>query len=88
MIVKYNKNFLKELNKLPNNISANIENFVFETLPKNDNLQSVGKIEKLSGHKNCFKVRFGNYRVGIKKQDDEIIIATVKHRKEIYKFFP
>jgi mRNA interferase RelE/StbE len=42
----------------------------------------------MTGYKNYFKIRFGNYRVGIKKENDSIIIETVKHRREIYNYFP
>ena len=88
MKIEFRKKFLKELLKLPNPYQANIEKFVFEILPNYDNLTEIGKVEKMIGYKNYFKIRFGDYRVGIKKENDVIIIETVKHRKEIYKFFP
>ncbi len=88
MKIEYRKKFLKELAKLPANIAKDIENFVFEELPYYSSLGEIGKIEKMSGYRNYFKIRFGNYRVGIKKENDCIIIETVKHRREIYKFFP
>jgi len=88
MKIEFRKKFLKELLKLPNPYQAHIEKFVFEILPTYDNLSEIGKIEKMTGYKNYFKIRFGDYRVGIKKENDVIIIETVKHRKEIYKFFP
>jgi len=88
MQVKYNKQFLKELSKLPNKTSTKIEEFVFESLPKYNTIEQVGNIEKMIGYKNCFKVRFGNYRVGIKRENGYIVITTVKHRGEIYKYFP
>ncbi len=31
---------------------------------------------------------FDDYRVGIKKENNCVIIETVKHRREIYKYFP
>ncbi len=40
------------------------------------------------GYKKYYKIRFGDYRVGLKKENDTIVIETVKHRKEIYKYFP
>jgi len=88
MNIEIKKKFLKELLKLPNNYADTIEEFVFETLPTYDNLSEIGKVEKMTGYKNYFKIRFGDYRVGIKKIDDTIIIETVKHRREIYKYFP
>jgi len=47
------------------------------------------KIEKLSGYNGFYKVRFGVFRLGIESKDDKVLIMrTVKHRGEIYKFFP
>lgn len=88
MKIEIKKKFLKELSKIPNEYSTTIEKFIFETLSTYDNLSEIGKVEKMTGYKNYFKIRFGDYRIGIKKQDDIIIIETIKHRKEIYKYFP
>ena len=88
MQVEFRKKFLKELSKLPNPYQNNIEEFVFDILPNYNSLSEIGKIEKMTGYKNYFKIRFGDYRVGIKKENNIIIVETVKHRKEIYKFFP
>ena len=88
MTVKYRKKFLKELSKLPSEYAQTIENFVFDDLPNYSNLSDIGKVEKMIGYKDYYKIRFGSYRVGIKKENDCITVETVKHRKEIYKFFP
>ena len=88
MQVEIMKKFLKELSKLPNEYADTIEEFVFDILPTYDNLSEIGKVEKMTGYKNYFKIRFGDYRVGIKKENNIIIIETVRHRKEIYKYFP
>ena len=88
MQIEYRKKFLKELSKLPSHYSSQIEEFVFVILPTSENLEEIGRVEKMTGYKNYFKIRFGNYRVGLKKDNQSIIVETVKHRKEIYKFFP
>ena len=88
MQVEFRKKFLKELSKLPNPYQSNIEEFVFDILPNYNSLSEIGKIEKMKGYKDYFKIRFGDYRVGIKKENNIIIVETVKHRREIYKFFP
>ncbi len=88
MTVEYRKKFLKELSKLPKEYASAIETFVFEDLLLFDNLSSIGKVEKMTGYKDYFKIRFGNYRVDIKKESDTVVIETVKHGREIYKFFP
>ncbi|MFQ5686744.1 MAG: type II toxin-antitoxin system RelE/ParE family toxin [Candidatus Scalindua sp.] len=67
-----------------------IEKFVFEELPYKLSISESGKIEKLSGFKNFYKVRFGMYRLGIesKNKNEVLVIRTVMHRREIYKYFP
>jgi len=88
MEIKIKKKFLKELSKLPNEYADIIEDFVFDMLPNYNNLSEIGKVEKMTGYKNYFKIRFGDYRIGLKKEGNIIVIETVKHRKEIYKYFP
>lgn len=88
MEIKLKSKFLKELNEIEHKYSSKIEKFVFEELPKYEKLESVGKIEKMNGYTNFFKIRFGNYRIGLKKEGNTLILETTKHRKEIYKYFP
>ncbi len=88
MIVKYGKQFLKELARIPSKHRIQIEKFIFKELPGFNNLYQCRKIESLKGYKDFFKVRFGNYRIGLQKEDEVIILKRVLHRKDIYKFFP
>ncbi len=90
MKVKYPKKFLKQLAKIPPCFREQIEEFVFKQLPAVASISESGNIEKLTGYKGFYKVRFGVYRVGIESRDNNraLIIRTVMHRKDIYKFFP
>jgi mRNA-degrading endonuclease RelE of RelBE toxin-antitoxin system len=42
----------------------------------------------MKGYLGFFKVRFGNYRVGLSLEGDGIVFERVLHRKEIYRYFP
>ena len=88
MKVHYHKKFLKQLSKLPHETRGKIEQFVFDELPKTVSIQESGKIEKMSGYKNYFKVRFGSYRIGLKSEDNILVVQIVMHRRDIYKYFP
>ena len=90
MKVHYRKKFLKQLSKIPFNFRSKIEEFVFKKLPLSSSISVIGKLEKLTGYKNFYKVRFGDYRLGIesKNKNGSLVIRTVMHRKEIYKYFP
>lgn len=43
------------------------------------------KSTKLSGYKNIFRIRVGNYRVVYEIADKKAYVFLVGHRKEIYK---
>ena len=83
----YSKKFLKDLATIPKNERVNIEVFVFETLIKSSSLPEIGKCEKLRGYQNFYKVRFGNYRLGLKLEGETLILERVLHRKDIYRYF-
>lgn len=89
MQITYTKTFLKDLAKVtPVKRRQQIEKFVFEELPVLSSIENAGNIEKMTGYKNHYKVRFGDYRVGMLKNNNTIELRRVLNRKEIYKFFP
>ena len=45
-------------------------------------------VEKLKGGGNYFRLRVGDYRVGLSLEDDTLIFVRLLNRKDIYKYFP
>jgi len=88
MEVRYSKKFLKQLAGIPRETRVRIEDFVFNELSTKATIEEAGKIEKMQGYTNCYKARFGDYRIGFLLENDVITVKTVMHRREIYKFFP
>jgi mRNA interferase RelE/StbE len=39
---------------------------------------------KLSGYKNIYRIRIGNYRIVYRKLKDQIYIVLIHHRKDLY----
>lgn len=88
MKISYNKKFLKDLASIPKKDRNKIAFFAFEEVVHLENSSLLLKLEKLSGFIHYYKIRFGNYRIGIKLIAEEITFERVLHRKEIYKMFP
>jgi len=86
--VEYRKRFLKELASIPSPIRAHIESLVFAEIPAIDSITQSGNIEHLKGYKGYYKIRVGDYRIGLKLEGNTIIFERVMHRKEIYRYFP
>ena len=88
MKIEYRKKFLKELSKIHVSERLRIERFVFEDLPNAKSIFELGNIEQMKGYLSCYKIRFGQYRIGLKIEDDLVILERALHRKDIYRFFP
>ena len=89
MQITFTKTFLKDLAKVsPAKRRVQIEKFVFEELQKFNSLEEIGSAEKMTGYTNFYKIRMGDYRIGIFKFSDSIELRRVLNRKEIYKYFP
>lgn len=52
-------------------------------------LAEVGNVEKLSsGSGQDYRIRIGEYRLGISIEGDTVVLARFMHRGEIYRYFP
>lgn len=69
MEVKFKKRFLKQLAELPKDFREKIEDFVFEELPNFSSIAESGKIEKMQGYNNYFKISiwFLSRRLDVRK---------------------
>ncbi len=87
--VEYTKRFLKELSKLSQEIRGKVEKIVFEEL-SSPNPFELGYIERMTGYPDMYKIRVGDYRIGITMDKTGKIITCqrIAHRKDIYKIFP
>lgn len=80
--LKFAASVKKELRKIPNDdvtkILRLIKSLLDNPYPKN--------VKKLS-HQNKFRIRYRNYRILYKIENDELIIYVLKisHRKDVYK---
>ena len=88
MKVEYRKGFLKELAKIPSGTRLRMEKLVFEELPKADSIFELGVVEQMKGYRSYYKVRFGSYRIGLKVENDTVILERALNRKDIYRYFP
>ena len=87
--VEYTKRFLKELSRLPKETRGQVEKIVFKELLSSNPLE-LGYLEHMTGYPNKYKIRIGEYRIGItmNKSEKLLICQRVAHRKDIYRIFP
>ena len=88
MKIIFTKAFSKDLKRLKNKvIKKRIVNAI-EKIENANTLSNVTSIKKLQGSDNHYRIRIGDYRMGIKEKDDTLILMRFLHRKDIYRNFP
>ena len=89
MQVEYRQLFLKDLKKLKKQpIYERLVQVAFETLPLAVNLEVLSNIKAMKGYPNRYRIRVGDYRIGIEVQGDKVEMMRVLHRREFYRYFP
>jgi mRNA interferase RelE/StbE len=79
--------FVRDAKKLSTEIQLEIRDILLE-LEQVDSLSQIKNLEKMTGYKNAYRIRMGNYRIGFLIIADELILSRVLHRKDIYDYFP
>jgi mRNA interferase RelE/StbE len=51
-------------------------------------LSEVKHLSKMRGYATLYRLRLGDYRIGIEVIEDEVIFVRILHRKDIYRYFP
>ena len=88
MIVRIDKSFQKDLAALHDKGLNKKVATCIEAVMDAKQLSEIKNLKKLTGFEFYYRIRIGNYRIGLKVQENEIIFIRILHRKEIYRFFP
>ena len=89
MEVRYRQAFLRDLKKLKNQpIYDQVFTLAFTTLPATTSLREISNVKMMRGTSQRYRIRIGNYRVGIESQGNMIQMSRVLHRREFYRYFP
>lgn len=61
---------------------------LIEIVEQAANLSAIPKLKKLHGVTGYYRVRLGEYRVGITVRGDVVSFVRCLNRREIYRYFP
>ncbi len=61
---------------------------IIEHVEHADTLGDISNLKKLKGESNYYRIRFGNYRIGVRVQGNQVNFIRALHRKDIYRYFP
>ena len=88
MFTKFTGRFSKDLDKITQvSIKKNVAEIILEIEAAN-NFSEIKNLKKLKGHSNAYRVRSGNYRIGLFIENGIVEFVRIVDRKAIYKVFP
>ena len=90
MKITLKKVFLKDIQRVAEPHKRDVKAFLEQLHANPKILETFSHAKKLQSSKkgDFYRIRFGEYRLGYERKEDEIVIYRILHRKEIYRYFP
>lgn len=88
MKTAFKASFLRSLKKIQDyQLKTDIADTILN-IELAESLKQINNLKKLKGYKLYYRIRIGDYRIGIKMETDTVIFVDIDHRKNIYRIFP
>lgn len=88
MKTEFLKQFYKDLNKIT--LQSTLEDILMsvKNVEAATSLKDIKNFKKLKGYRNAYRIKIGDYRIGIFFENEIVEFARIVHRKDIYRVFP
>ena len=88
MKIEFTPSFKKDIKRLRDGaMCARLEKTV-EALEQAVSLDAVPQLKKLAASSNCYRIRIGDYRLGLQTDGKVMLLVRFLHRRDIYRSFP
>jgi len=88
MEIKIDKSFQKDTRRIKDkSILQRIANTV-ANVQRANTFEEIKNLKKIQGTQSMYRIRIGDYRLGIQVTDSTLVFIRCLHRKDIYKYFP
>ena len=88
MNVEFKSSFVKDLKKIKEKQLQEHIRELIEKVESSTNITELDNTKKLSGSDVYYRIRLGDYRVGLKIENNTVYFVRFLHRKDIYRYFP
>jgi mRNA interferase RelE/StbE len=86
--VEFRSSFAKDLKRIRDRDLRRRVGEIIELVERVQSLQEVENIKKLRGGDCYYRIRVGDYRIGLLVEDDIVTFVRFLHRKDVYRYFP
>jgi mRNA interferase RelE/StbE len=88
MKTAFKESFLKAILKIKDHKLKSEIAAVISFTETAEDFRKIPNLKKLHGQGKYYRIKVGDYRIGLKLVDDVLYFVDLAHRKDIYKHFP
>ena len=88
MKVEFKSSFVKDLARVRDRSPKERVKRLIERLEEASTLQKISNVTKLRGADRYYRVRIGDYRLGLAMEGETVTLIRFLHRKDLYRYFP
>ncbi|MGH7494515.1 MAG: type II toxin-antitoxin system RelE family toxin [bacterium] len=82
------KTFAPDLKKIKEKQLLQQIKAIIEEVEQVPSIGAINNLKQLKGGENYYRIRVGDYRIGLKQEQETVVFVRFLHRKEIYRYFP
>lgn len=88
MKVSFRRSFAKDLKKIRGKALRHEVQAVIEQLEQRTSLHEIPNVKHLTSEGSYYRIRIGEYRLGLLLEGDSVTVVRFLHRRDIYRYFP
>jgi mRNA interferase RelE/StbE len=85
--VEFKSSFAKDLKNIDKPLAQRLRR-VIEEIEAAKSLSEIPNLKRIRGRSNYYRVRIGDYRVGLIVDGETVEFVRFLNRREIYRYFP
>ena len=88
MTVRIDKSFEKDIKKIKDKVLLAKIADTIEQVQASTSQEKINNIKKLKGFRSYYRIRIGDYRIGLAIEETTVDFIRFLPRKDVYKYFP
>jgi len=88
MNTTFRRSFTRDLRRIKDRRVLGGVQQAIENVEAADTQSDIANLKKLTNTINCYRIRVGDYRIGIIIEGDGVEFIRCLHRRDLYRYFP
>ena len=84
----FEKSFARDLKKIKDKRLLRQVQETIDQVESAASIKDVSNLKKMQGFDTYYRIRVGDYRIGIEISEGQVIFVCFLNRKDIYRYFP